>query len=491
MDYLDPRKDFWHTVTLYIGYALVAVAIVIAALVLLYQAYGFGIAKNGTVIQNGLAFFSSHPNPAQIYVDGKLRSETTNTRMVLPAGIYDVKIAREGYIDWQRTINLEGGKVQHYDYPFLIPQKLVTNKIQSFASEPGFMTQSPDHRWLLIQKPGSITEFIVYDLKSPEKEPLPLVLPANVLSPGTSQSWQLAEWSADNKHVMLQHIFDGKTEHVMIDRGAPEKSVNLNTLLAVNPDKISLKDRKYDQYYLYNQAAASLLTASLKEPSPVVVLERVLAYKSYGDDIVLYATDRGAPDGKVLVRILNGDETLTVRQFPAGTSYVLDLAKYDGEMYVAAGAAATNRAYIYKDPLGQLSREPDNPLGPQQVLHVEQVNYLSFSASAQFIVAENANRFGVYDFENKVGYNYTNTQPLDPPQPHANWMDGNRLVYVSGGKLLVFDYDNLNQRTLMPMNSRYLPAFDPDYEVVYGMAAINGSGQFELTGTDLLTEDDQ
>jgi hypothetical protein len=151
MDYLDPRKEFRHRITLMVGYVLVAVAIVIATLILLYQAYGFGLGKNGTVIQNGLTFFSSQPHPANIYLNGTLGKSQTNSRVVLPAGIYHIRLARDGYREWQRTIEVEGGDVQHFDYPFLIPKQLTTKKTTSYTGAPGLATQSPDRRWLLIR----------------------------------------------------------------------------------------------------------------------------------------------------------------------------------------------------------------------------------------------------------------------------------------------------------------------------------------------------
>ncbi len=117
MDYLDPKKRSRHTIILMVGYVLVGVAIVIGTLVLLYQAYGFGLNKNGKVIQNGLFFFSSQPHPAQIYVNGALKSVKTNTRLSLPAGVYEVTLRRDGYRDWRRTIALEGGSVEQFRLP--------------------------------------------------------------------------------------------------------------------------------------------------------------------------------------------------------------------------------------------------------------------------------------------------------------------------------------------------------------------------------------
>jgi hypothetical protein len=491
MDYLDTKKQFRNHIVLLFGYLLVAVAITMSALILLYQAYGFGVTKNGTVTQSGLVYFSSHPSPADIYVNGVKQSARTNSRLELESGVYKLKISRADYSDWQRTIEVEGGSVKHYDYPLLFPNKITPARLQTFDSPPALSTQSLDRRWLLIQSGEQIGSFTAYDLKSFDRPPVTISLPANILTKAaSSEGWQLAEWADDNKHVLLQHSYDeAKSEYILLDRSDPAKSINLNATLQINPSKLALHDKKYDQYEVYDTATASLQFLNLSKSSSVNTLQRVLAYKTYGKDTVLYVTDSGAPKDKVLLKMLVGKKVWTLRNFPAGTSYVLDLAKYSGDLYVAAGAAVDNRAYIYKDPIGQLASGIYKVPVPQQVLHVDQVNQLSFSSSAQFIAAENGNRFGVYDLENKVGFNYTAPAPIDPPQTYARWMDGNRLAYTSGGKLLVFDYDNLNAHALSGASGGYLPAFAPDYKYVYSLApAVNG--QFELLQTALLNKAD-
>jgi hypothetical protein len=488
MDYLDHQKQLRERILLFTGYVLVAVAITLSALVLLRLAAGYDLDKKGAIIQKGLTFFSSHPRPADIYVDGKKQTVRTNTRLLLPAGIYDIQLKRAGYYDWQRKIELDGGTVQHYDYPFLIPTALTTKKIQSFTAATGFMTQSPDHRWLLVQEPASLRQFSLYDLKSPDRAADTISLPAVILTKSVgAEAWQLVEWADDNQHALLKHVYDDKYEYILVDRANPDQSINLTSTLSANPAKLSLIDKKYDRYYLFD--ASTLQSASLGDTTPKPLLQHVIDFKSYGSNTILYVTDSGAPAGKVELKILSGTKTYDLRSLPAGTSYVLDLTKYSDVMYVAAGSATGDRVYIYKDPVGQLSALPDAPPLITQVLHVPQVSYLSFSASAQFIVAENGTRFGVYDIENKDGYNYTAAAPLDSPQPHATWMDGNRLVYVSGGKLIEFDYDNLNFHALMPADPNYLPAFTPDYKFVYSLAPV-ATGQ-DLTQTSLLAPADR
>jgi hypothetical protein len=491
MDYLDPKKRFRHHVMLMVGYVLIGIAIVIGTIVLLYQAYGFGLGKNGTVIQNGLFFFSSQPHPANIYVNGARKSVKTNTRLSLPAGIYNIVLQRDGYRNWQRTISLEGGSVEHVDYPFLIPKTLTTKKIQSYAAAPGLVTQSPDRRWLLVQQTNTLTGFDVYDLKAPDKPAEGLALPAGLLSKATgAESWQLGEWAADNQHVLLTHVYDGKTEFILVNRPDPDQSVNLNTTLSLNPSKLTLRDKKFDQYYAHDGTTGVLQTVSLKTPAAQPYLEHVLNYQSYGDDTMLYATAANTPAGKVQVKLRIGDKTSIIRTFPAGTTYLLDLTKYDGALYVTTGASSENKVYIYKDPVGQLAANPNHALVPSQVLHVTAPNYLSFSDSAQFIVTENATEFGVYDIENKLAYHYISPYALDAPQTHANWMDGNRLTYVTSGKLVIFDYDNMNRQILVSAAGQYEPVFTPNYKFMYTVAPA-ANGQFDVNQTSLLSPADQ
>ncbi len=486
MDYLDPRTHLRHTIMLFIGYALIGVAIIIATIILLYQAYGFGVNRSGSIIQNGLLFFSSQPRPADIYINGTLAKSKTNTRLVLPSGIYHIKLDKTGYRPWERTIDLEGGRVAHYDYPLLFPKNIITTKLQSYASAPGVTTQSPDHRWVVVAQAGSMVNFDVYDLKNPANAPVGITLPANLLTKAaTTESWVPSEWADDNQHFVLQHLYDGKTEYIELDRSAVAQSVNLNVILAVNPAKLTLNDKKYDQFYLYN-ADATLQTASLIAPTAVPLLSHVLAYLSYGNDAVLYVTSDSPVAGKVAVKFTQAGQSYTIRTLPAGTNYLLNLTKYSGVFYFAVGAASENKVYVYKDPIGQInSRVVRSPV-PAQVLHVESPNFVGFSNNAQFIVAENGQQFGVYDIENKRGYNYQTAQPLDAPQAHATWMDGNRLNYVSGGKLLVFDYDYTNQQSLVVAAPAYLPFFAPDYQHLYFIAPEVVAGQFNLSQTSLL-----
>jgi hypothetical protein len=491
MDFLDPKKTRRHNILLYTGYIFIGIAIIISTMVLLYQANGFGVNSKGEVVQNGLVFFSSSPNPATIYLNGQKNSKQTNNRLSLPAGRYDVRLTRDGYRDWQRSVSVQGGDVQHFDYPFLFPKNLVTKNQATYATAPGLSTLSRDRRWLLVQQSPTATKFDVYDLKNPTEAAVALTLPATVIRATTgAQAWEVIQWADDNQHLLVKHTAGTATEYILIDRNDAQKAVNLNQTLIANPSELTLIDNKYDTYHLFDAAAGTLSSAKLDDPTPVKVLDGVLDYKSYGSKTVLYATAIGANEGKVRIMALVGDKKFALRDVAAGTTYLLDMAGYQGSPYVIVGATSENIVYVYRDPIGQLGSSSVKLPVAIRAIKISAPTHVSFSPTAQYVVAEGGSHFGVYDIFLKRTYVYTHPLPLDAPQTHAQWMDGNRLTYVSGGKLVVFDYDRRNQQTLMPANAGAGPFFSADYKYVYAFAPGTAGAAAQLTQTALLTAAD-
>lgn len=497
MEFLDPKKRRAHTIRLMVGYVLVAIALILTTIVLLYQAYGFGVDRNGQVIQSGLVFVSSTPNPANIYVNGKLK-DTTNTRLNLPAGQYTFEVQREGYHQWKRAITVEGGSVEHFDYPFLVPSKLTTNNIKKYTEQPGLSLQSPDRRWLLVRSPSGSIKFDVFDLKDdkPAETMKSISLPENLLG-ATSGTWELGEWSTDNRHVLLKHLYQkddhAASEYIVLDREKPAESVNLSKTLGINPSRIELRDKKYDQYYVFDQGAGTLSTASLKEPTPKPYLTHVLDFKSHGKDVMLYATNKDAPAGKAVITLREGEDDYTIRQVTAGAKYMLNLTQYSGDWYVAAGAPSENKTYVYKNPVGMLKEKPKEVLVPVNILKVVNPAHVAFSDNARFIMAQQGDNFAVYDAENDKGYTYSTKLPLDAPQTHATWMDGHRITYVSNGKVVFFDFDSTNLHTLVATSPADLPVFDQNYEFIYTLTkqTTGDPAQFLLNSTSLRTPQDQ
>lgn len=489
MDFFDPQKQKRHAIRLAVGYAIIGVILIMATTVLLYRAYGFGLDKEGRIIQNGLVFVSSRPSGADAYLNGVKYKDQTNTRMDLPSGQYQLELKRNGYHDWKRALTVEGGSVERFDYPLLFPKQLKTETTKQYGAALGMSAESPDRRWLLLST-AEQNKFDLFDLNVKQPSSQSLTVSSEALAAGsTTTGWEFLEWAKDNRHVLLKRSYDRSgqlgAEYILLDRERPDLSQNLSVALGFTPTVIELRDQAYDQYYVYDQNSGQLFTANLEEPTPQPYISGVLAFTSEKDTIV-YVTAQDAAAGKALVRVkVKNDPSLLIRQVPAGATYLLDMAVYEDELYLAAGASSENRVFFYRDPIGILKARPKEPLAPVQILKVDAPNHVSFSANKRFVIAENGDKFAVYDAETDRGYAYQSGAPLDAPQVHAAWMDGFRLRYVSGGKVVVFDFDGTNMRTLTAASPNHLPFFDRNYRYMYTLDLQNA-----LTRTALLIPED-
>ncbi len=470
MDFLDPKKKRAHNIRLLIGYLLMAIALAIGTWILAIQTNGYNYdPKTGKVVQSGLVFVDAHPESATVYIDGQQKNQT-DTRLVIPAGEHTLELKRDGYRSWQRQFEVGGSSIVRFAYPFLFPVNLVTRDLQLYSTSPGLATETPDRHWLLIQQPGSLTNFDAVDLINKTNPVTPLTLPNNLFSAiGGNHALELVEWSTDNRHVLVKHVFDGGQEFAVIDRETPAASININRLFEIPITSMTLRDKKFDQYYILDANGGVLRRADARNQQLTPILTRVLAFRPHGADVILYVTDENSAAGKAAVRIWDNEKIYNLRQLPVSKRYLIDVARFDGRWYMAAGDDTEQKIYIYRDPFTELKRTPARPALPLSVLKVASAEYISFSANARFIAVQGGSEFAVYDAENNDQFRY-NTRLTLGPSHKAEWMDGHRLVLTSENKVVVFDFDGTNKQILSAAEPSYSVFFDRDYSALFAIS---------------------
>jgi hypothetical protein len=492
MDFLDPKKKQQRKIRLAIGHVLMALMVFTATYILVFQAYGYDFdRKTGEVIQNGLVYIDSAPDGAKIKINGEERKSTTNTRISLPEGKYDLEISKDGYRDWKRGFDLEGGEVLRFAYPLLFPVKLNPAQVQAFTGPIGFATQSPDRKWILIGEKNKLTAMTLYDLgKIVNGKPVPttLAFPSGLFKASSGNHViKLVEWSTDNRHVLVRHNFKGGQEFVILDREQPAQSYNVNKKINRSPAQVNLFDKKFDRLFVYDSATRILTRADIATGSLTPFANGVISYKSHGDDTILMSVADGKNKSKAnVVMRQNGKDNL-IKKIPMNKSIPLDIARYGNNWYAVIGVQSEKRAYIYKDPLGLLadSRNDIDSVRAIVLRTTGPIDEVSFSQNTRFIMSSSKQNFSVYDSELERRYTYTINQKIDTAQKPA-WMDGNRIMANSGGKILVFDYDGINIQTLVDADPALPVMFSRDYTDMYSLgASASSKGKYSLYLTSL------
>lgn len=463
MDFPDPESKRARTIKLFTGYGLVALGIGLATLILVYVAQGYRYNPDGGVTQSGLVFVGANPVQARIWIDNEEHGKT-ESRFVLNEGKHDIKLTRDKYRDWSKTIALDGGGVQYVLYPRLFPVDIPVSVTQVYATAPSWVSQSPDRRWIIFQQPGETASMTVLDTSKKGEELVVATLPfaiTGTLSP--------IEWSTDNRHILLRQAFsDGSTQYIVFDRENTDQSVNVTQKIQLSSAvDVTLRDKKYDQFYVFDRSAGTVQTASLSAGlTPAAVATGVVQFKPYAADTLLYVTYQSITDTSLAaVRILNGSSVYTLQPIARDPTnrYLLDAAKFDGDWYAVTASGSADQVKIYRNPMSRSKSGNVTPIMPQMSLRLTNPQYVSFSDNARFIAMQSGRNFVVFDGELNRIYRFTSALDL-PVAYEASWMDGHRFSVVSGTKAYVFEFDGANQQELatsIPQTTMY---FDRDYE---------------------------
>lgn len=492
MDFLDPRKKRTHRIRLMIGYALMAAVIGLGTIVLGFAADGFGInTKTGEIVQNGLLFVDSEPGGAKIYLNGIDQDRTTSARLILQSGDYSLSLQKQGYRPWSKSFNLKEHSVARYVYPLLFPVQPVATDVKQYPALPGLISQSPDRRWLVMQQPtiADRATFDVYDTRNLDNPAVAMSLPAGLLTDLDSAGSVLKEvaWTSDSDFLLLEHEYQAGQEFVVVNRSQPSQSFNVNRLFGTTADKVAFKDAKVDQLYIYDQASLSLRVGDTRNGrlSPPL-LDGVLAFNSYGQDLISYVTAAGAPPAEVNVRIWDGDKSYNLTSLPAADTYLLDAASYQGSWYYMIGSRTAPKLSIYKDPLDSL-KKPGAKASPLLALGDPGAEWAEFSINSRVLGVQSGQNISTYDLETKEAYQFEVKPKLDGL---LRWMDGHRWMGRGDGNIYVTDYDGTNPQPLGPTLLTQGGFFSGDYKHLLTFRTSAAGNSVTLVDIDMRAGED-
>jgi len=488
MEFIDPTLKQKHKKRLAIGYTLLTILVALSTYILVATAMGYQIfQKDGQVVQNGLIFIDAKPVNADIYINGKKESSKTDTRLTLAEGDYEIILKSEGYKDWTRRVTLYGGKVAFINYPRMFPIELKVSDLKAYqGAGSGFLTQSPDKKWILFQDNIASTDLNVIDTTKEDEPQQILSIPIQVLGTTTAKlgTIKVIEWASDNKHFLVQHTSkDGVSDFAIINREEPAKSINLNSLFNLKPDKVRLYDSKVDKVYMYFASGGILRIGNVKDKSiGLQIFDQVLDFKQISDNRIMFATTKNASAGKVTVNVVEGDKTFYIGEtdYDPSNQYVLESNQFNGDWYYAVGSKISEKLQIYKNPQNFSDSINDKKPTVLTSLRAGAPEYVKFSPKSRFLLMQGPQAFSVYDADLKNSFRINLPSKLDPGTT-ISWVDEFIIQYVINGKLYFSDYDGKNVREIASVKSPFTGLIDNDFKRLYTINSINGVVTSQVT----------
>lgn len=426
-----------------ISETIMTLTVVITVIVLALVVSGYWLNSNFEIERQGMLQISSVPTGADVTIDGGSSwLQRTNTSKVLASGEHEVKLTKEEYDSWSKTINVVEGLLYRLRYPRLFPLERTKETVYSGLGDV-FATVSPtNNRMILSDKSPK------WKLLNLENDKLtPEIIDISELFTGAdgaiaSSTIESVTWSNDESHLLVKALNSENTaEWLIVDIRNPKNSLNLTKLFNASFSEIEIIDDSASTLLAKRDGNLHKINTSDKSISAVLV-NNVSNFSLYRNEIVYSARVSGEDEPtKYQIGFLSlGNETATAVAEATAPSLV-GIARFYDEIYIYTVEEDTLFIYDKKDT--KLIESFELNFHPEK---------LEISWYGDFIVMYAGQSIATLDMEAKTVREWT----LDGP--NLAWLDQGMLFSVSEGKLYVYDPDGLNRRKLAENVSGHFPA---------------------------------
>ena len=469
------------------------IAIVVVTTLL---AMGFSFSTEGGIEQTGLMQIHSQPTGATVTLDGSALFSRTNTSRTMSAGEHHLKLSRDGYDTWEKTVKMYSGVLIRMYYPRLFLQNRVAESVLDLASgntgtkELEFYAPSTSRNYIIYAEQNA-AEWRLLDLRGDEVKMSVLdlsgILPGMVVETAASGSAsssvggstvsggasgnsasgktdqngakqvttpqyrfdgsiEMIKWSSNDEKILVKVAYEGKSEWVLVNLRNVAASLNLTKTFGLNFDQVEMIDNSASQLYaLANHRLYRVNVAG--EVLSRILVDNIESFVNRGAN-VLYLT---MADTKTETRTIGayrddekgGTALLTV---PAKEPVKIALSRYFDEDYIAYTVGNSLTVYYGTLPSYNENREKSVLEDLKKLVEDKELEEVptSFSASrdGEYVVARNGQKFMVTDLDMGDLWTY------EAATSELNWLDASMMYAVKDGEILVWDFDGTNLRNL-------------------------------------------
>jgi hypothetical protein len=436
------RRIFFSTV------ATLAVLIILTVTILFMLGFRLD-SGNGRLEQGALLQFDSTPNAADVSIDGQATGVRTAGKQTVSAGDHTVLYTKAGYENWSRSLDFAAGTLTWLDYARMVPKERTAEKVATYATIIGAKA-SPDMKFMLLQEDAAVPQFQLADLRSAEVRISTLDIPASVYSEaataGVAHSFSIDQWNDGGRYVLIKHIYNDRSEWLMVDTENVAQTINITRLLSVTFTDLEFAGTNGRSLFgLVDDKNIRKLDLSSATLSRALV-SNVSSFELFDTNTISYTgTDPNDATKQVAGVYRDGDDQPHVLRTVDSLDTVLKIAvgEYFNDNYVAI--AEGPEVTILKGNYQVTSTDDMTNLKPFATMSLtSSVTNLSFSPTSDYIVAANGDSFKTYEIEHSRSAGGTvDSSPAAASTP-LQWLDTAHVWNRQNNTLVMRDFDNSN-----------------------------------------------
>lgn len=465
------RRKKIQTTKLIITEIFMLVVVVLTVVILTFIVMGYHLNEDGKLEQSGLVQVDSFPTGATVVIDDETLPNETNTSKILPKGEHTVKLQKEGYTSWSKTVSLHPGFLTKLSYPHLYKENPKTEVVKKFEQAPSSFLVSENRELGLLKYPGGKLEVINLESKSPKESNLDLTEIIENSAPEDLDRATITSWSSNGEHIILSLKKDDALKFFVINLEHPERSLDLSAEFDLKISDLQFLNEQGDRLGIIENNNFRTVSLSDKKLSDVLV-KNVLSFNNSGSKVVLI-TKKPEENKKIVLYDTTSKSEIFLADSMAESIKVY-LSEYAGRftlVFVSDNVVTVRRSDL---PTENITKE--NPLSEpvgKYTLDFGVPKDFNFKGKNQLIVNSTDNNIAVFDLENYRLTSYTLDSNL------TFWPDEYTIGIVSGGKLVLYDFDGSNAVYFKEAETGFPAAITKDNNYLYYISKDN-SGNLNL-----------
>lgn len=459
------RRKKIQTTKLIITEIFMLIIIVITVIVLTFIVMGYHLNEEGKLEQSGLVQVDSFPTGASVIIDDEILPNETNTSKILPEGNHVVKLKKDGYTSWSKTVALHSGFLTKLSYPHLYKENPSTEIIKKFEQSPSLFLASKNRSLGLVKYPNGELETFTLESKTPKEIKLNLSeIFKNYSSEELGQS-KIISWSDNGERILISVEKEDLTKFLIVDLEHPEHSLDLSAEFDVKISDIRLLNSQGDRLGLIENHNFHTISLPDKKLSDVLV-ENVLSF-SNNDSKIILITKKPNENKKIILYDITSKSEIFLADSMA-ENIEAHLSEYAGRFTLVL--ISDNVVTVRRGNLPSENISKENPLSEpvgKYTLDFGTPKDFSFKGKNQLIVTSSNNNLAVFDLENYKLSTYSLDDNL------TFWPDEYTIGVVSGGKLTLYDFDGTNANTFKNAENGFPAITTEDNSYLYYISKDN------------------
>lgn len=386
-----------------------------------FEKYNIVFTKTGTII------VTSQPAGGKIYINGKLYKKNSGTNLFstkingLVPGTYNLRIEKEGYLNWEKNLEVKAETISWANYAVLFPKEKKEEVV--INQEILFTKASKDQKKMafLVKNEKGEKELIVIDSNNLEKSKITL---------GINKLGEIQEidFAPDNSKILLREkLADGTINFLVINVfGKEQEPLNITALFKLPFEKIVWNSNDTSSFFGLKEGSIFKINTENKTVS-ASLMDNVISFDIGEDRSIYYARNVGT-EINLWKGDLNGNgKQMIIKSLPKSKNYKIQT--HGSKILITVNAEV--RTVYLADKIGELT----------ELKQISQdATFANWSPNGKRIVMGNEKNLWTYDLEKDKVIGVSENTPIE----NIIW-DGNDRIYVkSQNKCLAKEFDGGN-----------------------------------------------